>query len=193
MSELEKELLPPESAAQAPQQVEAHTPSEEQTPSEGAEVSSETSSEIEALHREVEYWKDQALRAAAEAENIRRRLLRENQQRLQQAQADLVSALLPLLNDLERGLQAAQNAPDLDKLREGLSLLQRQFLQTLQRLEIERIEPEIGSPPDPELHEILSTTPSEAPPNLIVEVVEAGYRFRGQLLRPARVIVSARE
>lgn len=186
MSELEKELLPPESAAQVPQQVEEQIPS-----GDAEEVSSETLSEIEALHREVEYWKDQALRAAAEVENTRRRLQRELQQRLHQAQAELLSALLPLLGSLERGLQAAQSAPDLEKLQQGLVLLQRQFIQTLERLGMERIEPEIGSPPNPELHEILSAVPSEAPPNLIIEVVDAGYRFRGQLLRPARVIISA--
>ncbi len=185
MSELEKELLPAEPTMQPLRQGDM------QKPSEGAEAGAESLSEIETLQREVEHWKDQALRAAAEAENTRRRLQRELQQRLHQAQAELLNALLPLLGSLERGLQAAQSAPDLEKLQQGLVLLQRQFIQTLERLGMERIEPEIGSPPNPELHEILSAVPSEAPPNLIIEVVEAGYRFRGQLLRPARVIISA--
>lgn len=191
MSEVEKESIPTEPSA-----IPLSPPVEQAEPELATEGGASapveaTQREIEALQQEVEYWKDQALRAAAETENMRRRMQRELQQRLHQAQAELLSALLPLLNSLERGLQAAQAAPDLEKLQEGLFLLQRQFLQTLQRLGIERIEPEIGSPPDPELHEILSTTPSEAPPNLIVEVVEVGYRFRGQLLRPAQVIVSA--
>lgn len=200
MSELEKELLPSEPAvpASSPEGKGQLPEGKQSFPEDQTNFTEETRTEApspaqaeEELQREIEYWKDQALRAAAEAENTRRRMQRELQQRLHQAQAELLSALLPLLNSLERGLQAAQTAPDLEKLQEGLTLLQRQFMQTLQRLGIERIEPEIGSPPDPELHEILSTTPSEAPPNLIVEIVEVGYRFRGQVLRPAQVIVSA--
>jgi len=147
---------------------------------------------VRELEAEVEKWRDQALRAVAELENYRRRVQRDLPQQLHQAQAELLKGLLPLLDNLERGLRAAEEAPDLPKLKEGLGLLTRQFQQTLARLGVEPILPEIGSLPNPEEHEILSTLPAPegTQPHTILEVVEPGYRLRGQLLRPARVIVT---
>jgi molecular chaperone GrpE len=96
------------------------------------------------------------------------------------------------LDNIERGLRAAQEAPDIEKLREGLQLIHRQFLHTLQRLDVHPITPEVGSLPNPEEHEILSTLPAPegSQPHTILEVVEPGFRFKGQLLRPARIIVT---
>ncbi len=156
------------------------------------EASSSEEARIRQLEEEVEKWRDQALRMAAELENYRRRVQRDLPQQLHQAQAELLKALLPLLDSLERGLRAAEEAPDLDKLKEGLRLLTRQFHQALARLGVEPVVPEVGSLPNPEEHEILSTLPAAegTQPHTILEVVEPGYRLRGQLLRPARVIVT---
>lgn len=148
--------------------------------------------ELSQLREEVEVWKDRALRTAAEWENYRKRVQRELPQQIFQAQADLLRALFPLLDSLQRGVRAAQEAPDIEKLREGLSLMQRQIQQVFQRLEIEVIEPEVGELPNPEVHEVLSTVPAPegVQPHTIIEVAEVGYKYKGQLLRPARVIVT---
>ncbi|MEN3040822.1 MAG: nucleotide exchange factor GrpE [Bacteroidia bacterium] len=148
--------------------------------------------EITRLQAEVENWKDKALRAAAELENYRRRVQRDLAQQLLQAQIDVLRPLLSILDNLERGLAAAREAPDLERLREGVELIYRQFHHTLQKLSIEVIRPEVGSLPDPRYHEVLSTipTPEGTQPHTIVEVVEPGYLYHGHLLRPARVITT---
>ncbi|MCS7189326.1 MAG: nucleotide exchange factor GrpE [Bacteroidia bacterium] len=191
MKEVETEkdflIIEPSSEAKEGELKEGSEPQQE--PQESLPTTEEL---IQKLSQEVEYWKDQALRARADLENYRRRIQRDLPHQLRQAQADILTSLLPLLDGIERGLQAAQEAPDIEKLKEGISLLQRQFVQTLQRLEVTVIQPEIGDLPNPEIHEVLSTVPAPEgiQPHSIMEVVEAGYRFRGQLLRPARVIVS---
>lgn len=175
----------PSSTPFAPPSIESPEP-----PS--SDQAKEWEARVRQLEGEIEKWRDQALRTAAELENYRRRVQRDLPQQLHQAQADLLRGLLPLLDSLERGLRAAEEAPDLDKLKEGLRLLLRQFHQTLTRLGVEPVLPEVGSLPNPEEHEILSTLPAAegAQSHTIVEVVEPGYRLRGQLLRPARVIVT---
>lgn len=161
------------------------------SPTESA-ASTEPLDEVGRLQAELEVWKDRALRAAAELENYRRRVQRDMAQQTLAAQMDLIRPLLGLLDNIERGLQAAREAPDIEKLRQGLELMQRQFQQILQKLEIQAIIPEVGSLPDPAYHEVLSTIPAPegTQPHTIVEVVEAGYLYRGHLLRPARVITT---
>ncbi|MCS6895462.1 MAG: nucleotide exchange factor GrpE [Bacteroidia bacterium] len=148
--------------------------------------------EISRLQAEVESWKDKALRTAAELENYRRRVQRDLPHQLLQAQMDILRPLLSVLDNLERGLAAAQEAPDLERLKEGVALIHRQFHHTLQKLSVEIIRPEVGALPDPRYHEVLSTIPASegVQPHTIVEVVEPGYLYHGQLLRPARVITT---
>lgn len=149
-------------------------------------------SEIERLRSEVDLWKDRALRTAAELENYRRRIQKDIAHQILSAQMELLRALLPVLDNVERGLRAAHEAPDIERLREGLTLIQRQFHHTLQKLSVEVISPEVGSLPDPQYHEILSTVPAPegVQPHTILEVVETGYLYQQHLLRPARVIVT---
>jgi len=148
--------------------------------------------EVERLSAEVEKWRDQALRAAADFENYRRRIQRELSQQIIQAQGDILRALLPVIDSIERGLYSAERAPDLPRLQEGLRLTLSQLHKALEKLGVEAIRPEIGDIPDPERHEVLSTQPAPAPTgvNTILEVVEPGYLYKGTLLRPARIIVS---
>lgn len=208
MSETEKKVEVFIDTAYDPVQPPAgEPPSSNETEGTGGEVGSASASagvqlsesewqavqtELAQLRGEVEAWKDRALRTAAEWENYRKRIQRELPQQIFQAQADLLRALFPLLDSLQRGVRAAQEAPDIEKLREGLFLMQRQVQQVFQRLEIEVIEPQVGELPNPALHEVLSTVPAPegVQPHTILEVAEVGYKYKGQLLRPARVIVT---
>jgi molecular chaperone GrpE len=148
--------------------------------------------EVERLSAEVEKWRDQALRLAADFENYRRRVQRDLPQQITAAQGEILRALLPIIDSIERGLLSAQQAPDIDKLKEGLQLTLHQLHKTLEKLDIQIIRPAIGDLPDPEKHEVLSTQPAPAATevNTILEVVEPGYLYKGLLLRPARIIVS---
>lgn len=195
MSEIREEqnLIPSpsteENGVEAPVEGEGTT---EPTPEAHEEELHRLKAEVERLSAEVEKWRDQALRAAADLENYRRRVQRELSQQIIQAQGEILRALLPVIDSIERGLYSAEKAPDLPKLQEGLRLTLSQLHKALEKLGVEAIRPEIGDIPDPEKHEVLSTQPAPAPTgvNTILEVVEPGYLYKGTLLRPARIIVS---
>jgi molecular chaperone GrpE len=101
--------------------------------------------------------------------------------------------VVPVLDDLERALQSAGIDPEGDSpdgLTHGVLLVFRGLRETLTRNGIEAVDPK-GEKFDPNLHEALSTLPAEGTePGTVVEVMQKGYRFEDQLIRPARVVVS---
>jgi molecular chaperone GrpE len=133
--------------------------------------------------------KDRHLRLAAEFDNYRKRSTRERAELADRAQASFVSKLLDVLDDLDRLVASDANTP-LSALREGLSAVDRKLWKQLQEAGVERIDP-VGAAFDPEVHEAVSTTP--APDRTQDQTVSAtfqpGYRFKGTLVRPARVQV----
>jgi molecular chaperone GrpE len=133
--------------------------------------------------------KDRHLRLAAEYDNYRKRSSRERAELADRAQASFVAKLLDVLDDLDR-LVASDPSTPLTSLREGLSAVDRKLWKELQDAGVERIDP-VGTAFDPALHEAVSTTP--APERSKEQVVSAtfqpGYRFKGTMVRPARVQV----
>lgn len=177
----------PEGDAIAPDTPEAETGL---TPAEPAVATSEPPSpeeRIGSLQGEVEGLKHQLLRKRADFENFRRRMERERQNTWNDASADIFRALVPTLDNLERGLQSA--AGD-DPLREGLLLIQRELLTLLEARGLS-IEDPTGRPFDPERHQALSqeATP-DVPAGTVVETLRKGYLFKDRLLRPALVKVA---
>jgi len=141
------------------------------------------------LESEVAELKDRHLRLAAEFDNYRKRIARERADLTDRAQANFVSKLLDVLDDMDR-LVASDPATPLPVLREGLSAVDRKLWKDLEEAGVERIDP-VGSAFDPSLHEAVSTVP--APDRSLDHTVSAtfqpGYRFKGVLVRPARVQV----
>ena len=141
------------------------------------------------LENEVAELKDRHLRLAAEFDNYRKRTAKERADLTDRAQADFVSKLLDVLDDMDR-LVASDPATPLPTLREGLSAIDRKLWKDLEEAGVERIDP-VGAPFDPSLHEAVSTVP--APDRSLDHTVSAtfqpGYRFKGVLIRPARVQV----
>ena len=200
-AQVSKEVTPPTSGEETPESLSAQVPQEVTSPAAAEETPESLSvqeeltrlqAEVERLSAEVEKWRDQALRIAADFENYRRRVQRDLPQQITAAQGEILRALLPIIDSIERGLLSAQQAPDIEKLKEGLQLTLHQLHKTLEKLDIQVIRPAIGDLPDPEKHEVLSTQPAPAATevNTILEVVEPGYLYKGLLLRPARIIVS---
>lgn len=148
--------------------------------------------EAQKWQAEAERWKDQALRALAELENYRRRVQRDLPQQLLSAQAEVLKAFLPALDNVQRALTAAEASQDLENLKAGLRLSIQNLQHLLQKVGITLISPQVGDLPDPHLHEVLSTMPAPEgiQPHTILEVVEPGYQYKGMLLRPARIIVT---
>ncbi len=141
------------------------------------------------LENEVAELKDRHLRLAAEFDNYRKRINRERSELSDRAQASFVAKLLDVLDDMDR-LVASDRATSLPSLREGLSAVDRKLSKELEDAGVERIDP-VGTPFDPSQHEAVSTVP--APDRSRDQQVSAtfapGYRFKGVLVRPARVQV----
>jgi molecular chaperone GrpE len=141
------------------------------------------------LEEELAELKDRHLRLAAEYDNYRKRSSRERAELADRAQASFVSKLLDVLDDLDR-LVASDQATPLPALREGLSAVDRKLWKELQDAGVERIDP-IGTGFDPALHEAVSTTPApeRGKEQTVSATFQPGYRFKGTLVRPARVQV----
>jgi molecular chaperone GrpE len=141
------------------------------------------------LENEVAELKDRHLRLAAEFDNYRKRITRERADLTDRAQANFVAKLLDVLDDMDR-LVASDPATPLPTLREGLSAVDRKLWKDLEEAGVERIDP-AGSTFDPSLHEAVSTTPAPDPSldHTVSATFQPGYRFKGVLIRPARVQV----
>jgi molecular chaperone GrpE len=141
------------------------------------------------LENEVAELKDRHLRLAAEFDNYRKRMAKERADLTDRAQANFVSKLLDVLDDMDR-LVASDPATPLPTLREGLAAVDRKLWKDLEEAGVERIDP-AGSAFDPSLHEAVSTVPAPDPSldHTVSATFQPGYRFKGVLVRPARVQV----
>jgi molecular chaperone GrpE len=145
--------------------------------------------EDSSLEGDLAELKDRHLRLAAEYDNYRKRSSRERAELADRAQASFVAKLLDVLDDLDR-LVASDVTTPLPTLREGLSAVDRKLWKELQDAGVERIDP-VGTPFDPALHEAVSTVPAPNPSaeHIVSATFQPGYRFKGTLVRPARVQV----
>jgi molecular chaperone GrpE len=127
-------------------------------------------------------------RLAAEFENYRKRAAREQEALSARAAERLVKELLPIADDLDRALEAAEQHEEA-KLEEGVRLVQRQLASVLEREGL--VEIDTNGKFDPHVHEALLARPADADEGSVLEVVQKGYRLGDRVLRPARVIVAA--
>jgi molecular chaperone GrpE len=144
--------------------------------------------EVETLQRERDELVDTLQRVQADFENYRKRAARDQASLVVRAHERLVKELLPVLDDLERALEAAE-AHEEAKLEEGVALVARSLADTLRKEGLEEVQTEGKF--DPHVHEALLSQPSEAEEGAVVEVIQKGYRLGDRVLRPARVVVAA--
>jgi molecular chaperone GrpE len=138
-------------------------------------------------------YRDQYLRAMAEIDNVRKRARRDVSQAEARGIAKLARELLPAIDNFGRALDAAEAVPENrdHHLTDGIRLVQNELLAALARVGIEPDSPK-GQPFDPHCHEAIAQTPVEgAASGTIVEVYSQGYRYRDDVLRPAKVVVAA--
>lgn len=139
--------------------------------------------------RADENW-DKYVRAAAEAENIRKRAERDIENAHKFAVERFATELLAVCDSLEMAL-AAEGEASIESLKEGNEATQKLLGSILQRFGVEQLDP-LGEPFDPNLHEAITMQPSsDAEPGSVVNVFQKGYALNGRLLRPARVVVAA--
>ena len=132
----------------------------------------------------VDRWK----RTAADFDNFRKRALRERQELITLANERLVKDLLPILDDLERALDAVGEHQEAT-VEDGVRLVHRSLASLLERNGVKQIDTEGKF--DPHVHEALLSQPSEAEEGSVIDVVQKGYRIGERVVRPARVVIAA--
>jgi molecular chaperone GrpE len=144
--------------------------------------------DVSSVERERDEYLELAKRTKADFENYRKRVAREAAEAERRGRAELAKELVPVLDNLERALAAAN--PEEGHLAHGVQLVRDELVAVLTRSGVETYEP-AGEEFDPDWHEAVLTRPGEA--GRVLEVLEKGYRLNGQVLRPARVVVGAAE
>lgn len=138
----------------------------------------------------LEEQRDKYLRLAAEYDNFRKRMVKERQEDEWRGQAKLVKGLIETLDDLGRVADIDAATPDAQSIAEGVALVEKKLLKSLAGHGLEVVNP-VDQPFDPAHHEAVSTEPALSPEDdhMVSRVFQLGYLFRGQLIRPARVVV----
>ena len=151
--------------------------------------------EIEALQAQIAELKNAVLRERADSDNLRKRFEREKESALKFGSEKLIKELLPVIDSLTLGLEAAkaheaEGRQALDHFIEGSSMTLKLLLDVLQKNGVIELDP-VGEKLDPELHQALSVIPSpDAEPNTILHVAQKGYLLNGRVIRAAQVIVA---
>ena len=144
--------------------------------------------ELADVTRQRDEYLDALQRSQAEFSNYKKRVARDQEALVARASERLVKQLLPVLDDLERALEAAAEHEEA-KLEEGVRLVHRSLADALAKEGL--VEVETNGQFDPHTQEALLSQPSEAEEGAVIQVLQKGYRLGDRVLRPARVVVSA--
>ncbi|QUX93290.1 nucleotide exchange factor GrpE [Marinomonas sp. A3A] len=140
---------------------------------------------------EVAQYKEAALRAHADAQNVRRRAEQDVEKAHKFGLEKFAKSIVNVADNLERALASAPDTGESDPVREGVELTLKDLLETLARFEVKVVDPH-GEPFNPELHQAITMVPNpELEANTVMDVVQKGYTINGRLLRPAMVVVSS--
>lgn len=171
-------------------QAEPSPQAEAATQAEKAPAAQDATAQLQA---ELEAAKDRELRGRAELENYRKRASRELEDRLRYANMSLLRDLLPVLDNVDRAIQAAEQNADASALLDGFKMVQQQIENVLKSHGCRRIEA-LHQPFDPHVHHAVMQQPSEEhPANTVLMVTQNGYQLHDRVVRPSQVIVSANQ
>ncbi len=147
-------------------------------------------SELEKARSEAAECNDKYLRLAAEFENYKRRINREQSTLLKYAEEELLRQLLPSIDNLERALEQGEKGGDVADFLEGVRMTYKGLVATLEKFDLQGID-SVKKPFDPNFHEALATEKNdEVPENHVLLEYEKGYMYKDRLLRAAKVVVS---
>ena len=143
------------------------------------------------LPEELTRANERALRAQAELENFRKRVRREMDEERRYARVPLISELLPVMDNLDRALEAAEHSEGDSALLEGVKMVRTQLLGVLEQSHCRAIDA-VGTPFDPHLQEAIGQEPSdEHDLGVVTRVVRIGYQLHDRVVRPSQVLVSS--
>jgi molecular chaperone GrpE len=173
-----------------------HDSSEETHSSSTGPDQSETASAAEPapvtpdLQAEVERYRDQALRSAADLENYRKRMIREKEEAIRFANTGLLEKLLPIMDNFELGLDAARGDEAARGIVDGFAMVHRQIGDFLVASGLQPIDA-VGQPFDPKFHEALGhETDTAQADGIVLRQLRRGFRLADRLIRPSSVIVN---
>ncbi len=146
---------------------------------------------IKTLEEKNKELNDKYLRLFSEFDNFRKRSMKEKNELIKTAAADIIEAVLPVLDDLERAYESAVESPDENALTEGLNLIQTKLKTTLKQKGLEEI-PGVGEPFNTDYHEAVTNTPAkdDKEKGKVVDQIQKGYLLNGKVLRFAKVVVA---
>jgi molecular chaperone GrpE len=146
--------------------------------------------DLEKARAEAESYLDDLRRLQADFDNYRKRTLREQTARAASASQALVARLLPVLDNFELAVSAAEHSRDFDRMLKGVEMVFGELREVMEGEGLVKIEAE-GKPFDPERHEaVIAVEQEDTEPGMVVDIVRTGYELRGKVLRPAMVKVA---
>ncbi|SET65030.1 molecular chaperone GrpE [Salinibacillus kushneri] len=146
--------------------------------------------ELEALKKEKEDIYQKLIRVQADFDNYKRRAKKERENDLKYKSQDVVTDLLPILDNFERALQTDTNEEAMENFVEGMNMIYRQLLSAVEKAGVEEIKAE-GQPFDPNLHQaVMQDSDEEKESNTVTEVLQKGYLLKDRVIRPAMVKVN---
>jgi molecular chaperone GrpE len=155
-----------------------------------AGAASAVAADLNAARAEAESHLDDLRRLQADFDNYRKRTLREQTARAASASQALVAKLLPVLDNFELAVSAAEQSRDFDRMLKGVEMVFGELREVLQGEGLVKIEAE-GKPFDPERHEaVVAVEQEDTEPGTVLDIVRTGYELRGKVLRPAMVKVA---
>ena len=165
--------------------------SDVRAPANDSDTAADEETPLEKAEKEAAEMKSRWLRSVADMENFRKRIAREKQDIIRSAAASVIESLLPVLDNMKLGLQAAENHPEAKDVVTGFKMVDDQLKRSLLEQGLEEIVPD-GELFDPNLHECISHQVSEEiEEGKIIQTIRAGYRLNDKLIRAANVIVSS--
>lgn len=187
----EEEVL--KQQAEASEQAETQAEDAQGTEEQGEEPTAEQKleKELEEAKKTIEEQKDKYLRLSAEFDNYRKRTMKEKAELIKNGGEKAISAILPILDDLERALQNMQKADNVQAMYEGLDLIFQKFHKVLAQEGLQKMEP-VGETFDTDYHEAIALVPApdEAQKGKVLDCVQTGYKLNDKVIRHAKVVVA---
>ena len=156
-----------------------------------AQSQDESQKQLEQAKQAVEDMKDKYLRTAAEFDNYRKRTLKEKAELIKNGGEKTISAILPVIDDLERAIENMRKTDDAEALRQGIDLIYQKFIKTLSGEGLQKMSP-VGEVFDTDYHEAIALIPAadESQKGKVIDCVQTGYKLNDKVIRHAKVVVA---
>lgn len=163
----------------------------QEEPAEELSAEEKLAQELEKAQQQIEEQRDKYLRLSAEFDNYRKRTMKEKAELIKNGAEKTLTAILPVLDDLERAVKASDTSDETKAMREGVELIHSKFLKILNQEGLQQIETE-GKDFDTDFHEAIALVPAPADEQKgkILDCVQTGYMLNEKVIRHAKVVVA---